>query len=224
MKSGLLIVALAVFLSGCTGSNRGNRVAVFSEGSSPAQLRAYSVTDDSLGTNSFRKVEGEDVIKAGNTLLITFTFPSVIIFPAWDQRVKDDGTITLIYNRVFQAAGKKTGDLEKEIRDYYVPIYFTDMTVMVRISCETHFVYVNGDFRNPGIYAWTNGMKLKDAIEAAGGFTEFSSHRIKLIHSDGISQRFRLRGDWMGTNNPALRPGDKIHNPRHLLYRLQKIV
>jgi protein involved in polysaccharide export with SLBB domain len=217
MKSGLLIVALVVFLSGCTGSNRGNRVAVFSEGSSPAQLRAQSVTNDSPATNSSRKVEGEDVIKAGDTLVITFTnLTSSLTVPAFDQRVRDDGTITLIYNQLFQAAGKKTGDFEKEIRDFYVPANFTDLTVLVCLSSGS-FVYVDGAFRNPGRYAWTNGMRLKDAIEAAGGFTEFSNHRIKLIHWDGISQRFRLRGDWFLTNNPVLKPGDSVLNPRELL-------
>jgi hypothetical protein len=107
MKSGLLIFALAVFLSGCTGANRGNSVSVISDGSSPAQLHAYSVTTDSPATNS------QDVIKAGDTLLVTFTnlppsssfssFGGVrgfraqpVPMPAFDQRVRDDGTITLI--------------------------------------------------------------------------------------------------------------------------------
>ena len=218
MKSGLLIVTFVVLLSGCTGSNRGNRVAVFSEGSSQAQLRVYSVTNDSSGTNTFRNAESQDVIKEDDTLLITFTAPGSIQLPAWDQRVKADGTITLIFNKVFQVAGKGVADLEKEIRNCYVPAFFTNLTVWIRISCsETHFVYVDGEFRNPGRYLWTNGMRLNDAIEAAGGFNEFAIPRVKLIHLDGTSVRFRLRGDWMRTNNPALRPDDKIHNLRDFL-------
>jgi protein involved in polysaccharide export with SLBB domain len=215
MKSGLLIVALAVFLSGCTGSNRGNRVAVFSEGASPAPLRAQSVTDDSPGTNSSRNAESQDVIKQGDTLLITFTnLTSGLTVPAFDQRVRDDGTITLIYNNVFHAAGKKTGDLEREIRDFFVPANSTNLTVRVRISAETRFVYVDGEFRKQGRYSWTNGMTLKDAIEAAGGFTDFANRRVRLVHTDGTVERYRLRGDWTVTNNPVLKPGDKVHNPR----------
>jgi protein involved in polysaccharide export with SLBB domain len=217
MKRGLVIVALAVFLSGCTGSNRGKMGPVFSEVPSPTQWHAYNVTDESPATNTSRDSQNAGVIQVGDALLFTFNLPGLIMEPVWDQRVKDDGTITLIYNRVFHAAGKKTGDLEKEIRDYYVPTYFTDMTVMVRISREGGFVYVDGEFRKPGIYSWTNGMRLKDAIDAAGGFTEFSNHKIKVIHNDGTSERFRLRGDWERTNNPVLNPGDKIHNPRQLL-------
>jgi len=217
MKSGLLIVAFAVVLSGCTGSNRGKTVPVFSEVSPSAQLDAYHVTNDSPTTKA-RNAESKGVIEVGDILLITFSnLPSLTMLPAWDQRVKEDGTITLIYNTVFLAAGKKTGDLEKEILGFYVPKYFVDLTVMVRILPETGFVYVDGAFRNPGRYSWTNGMRLNDAIEAAGGFTKFANHRIKVTHYDRTSERFRLRGDWVRTNNPALRPDDKIHNRRDLL-------
>jgi len=215
MKSGLLIVAFVVVLPGCTGSNRGKTGPVFSEVPSPTQWHAYNVTNRSPAMNTSTNNLDVGIIKAGDVLLITFSnLPGTPI----DQRVKDDGTITLIFNHNFQAAGKRIDDLEKEIRDYYVPKYFADSTAAVRILPEIHFVYVDGEFRNPGRYQWTNGMRLKDAIDAAGGFTEFARHRIKLIHSDGTSARsFRLVGDWVRTNNPALHDGDRIHNLRDLL-------
>ena len=216
MKIELVIAVLAVGLSGCTGPNRGKTVPVFSEGPSPAQLHAYNVTNDSPATKASKNAESENVIKAGDILLITFADSlSGSTLPAFDQRVKDDGTITLIYNHVFHAAGKKTGDLEKEIRDFYVPTCFVNLTV--RVSAETAFVYVGGGFRKPGRYSWTNGMRLNDAIEAAGGFSEFASRRIKLRHLDGTVETYRLRGNWTVTNNPALKPGDRVQNPRELL-------
>src|SRR5712671_6219187 len=46
------------------------------------------------------------------------------------------------------------------------------------------WIYVYGDFRNPGRYDWTNGMTLTDAVSASGGFTEFASHRLRLQHRD----------------------------------------
>jgi protein involved in polysaccharide export with SLBB domain len=209
MKIELVIVALAAALSGCTGSNRGNTVPVFSEVSSPAQLRGYNVTNDSPARNTARNAEDKEVIKVGDTLLITFG--DICASPPVFQRVKDDGTITFIFNRTFQAAGKSTGNLEK---DYYVPTYFTNLAVTIQISL---FVYVDGEFRNPGRYPWTNGMTLKDAIEAAGGFTKFANHRIRLYHLDGIGEKLRLSGNWFLTNNPNLKPGDRIINPRDLL-------
>jgi protein involved in polysaccharide export with SLBB domain len=237
MKIELAVAAIAIALAGCTGTNRGKTVPASSEGTLPAQEHAYSVTIDSPATNASRNAEIQDVIKVGDTLLITFTnLPSLRSFrtfegvrsfqaeqepiPAFDQRVKGDGTISLIYNSVFHAAGKRTGDLEKEILDFYVPGHFPKVTVTVRISCWTEYVYVDGCVRNPGRYPWTNGMRLKDAIEAAGGFTEYATHLTRLIHLDGTVEKYRLRGKWPVTNNPALKPGDRVHssNPRDLLW------
>lgn len=75
-------------------------------------------------------------------------------------------------------------------------------------------IYVGGEFKKPGVYPWTNGMTLQDAFAAAGGFTEFAVHRIWLRHSDGSSDRFRWSSARPLTNNPTLRPGDSVINPR----------
>lgn len=76
------------------------------------------------------------------------------------------------------------------------------------------FVYVQGEFKNPGQYAWTNGMTVMDAISAAGGFTDFADERIRLVHLDGSSQVFKWSATHPLTNNPVLRPGDNVVNPR----------
>jgi len=85
----------------------------------------------------------------------------------------------------------------------------------VVIDAPPAAIYVDGEFNNHGKYAWTNGMTLQDAIEAAGGFTEFSDRRVRLRHSDGTVQVYSL-GHGYNPNNPLLRPGDHIFNPRHL--------
>lgn len=233
MRIELIIVALAVALSGCTGSNRGKTVPVFSEVSSPAQFHAYNVTNDSPATNnSSRKAESERVIQVGDFLLITFVEPARWVqgfwgsdksfplpettFPALDQQVKKDGAIRLLFNWEFNAAGKKTSDLEKEIRHCYVPEKFGDLTVGIQISTETNFVYVDEGFRNPGRYSWMNGMRLKDAIEAAGGFGAFADGRVTVLHRDGTAEKYWLREAWSSTNNPTLKPGDKVSNPREI--------
>jgi protein involved in polysaccharide export with SLBB domain len=216
MKIELVIAALVVALTGCTGSNRGKTVTASSEGPSQARVHAYNLTNDSPAAVISRNVENQDVMKPKDTLIINFTSPSRIMEPAFDQRVRDDGTITLIYNRMFQAAGKKTGELEKEILDYYVPTYFRSLTVTVHISSCTEFVYVDGEFRKPGRVSWTNGMRLGDVIEATGGFTVFGNRTIKILHEDGTVESYKLRGNWASTNNPILKPGDRIRNPRRI--------
>jgi protein involved in polysaccharide export with SLBB domain len=227
------VVTLAIVLFGCTASHRqGTTVPTFSEVPSQASQDAFIASSNSFTISTNKIAEGERVIQIGDALSITFTnLPSsgshsnltgvrsvwleLPPMPRFDQQVKEDGTITLIYNRVFQAAGKKADDLEKEIRDYYVPTYFRDLAVTTRVS--PGFVYVDGEFRNPGRYPWTNGMTVEDAIEVAGGFTEFANHTIKIIRVDGRTEQYRLRGDWASTNNPVLQAGDRIHNPRQIL-------
>jgi protein involved in polysaccharide export with SLBB domain len=57
-------------------------------------------------------------------------------------------------------------------------------------------------------------MTLQDGITAAGGFTDFARRRLFLYHSDGLAERYRLGPNFALTNNVALRPGDKLVNPR----------
>jgi protein involved in polysaccharide export with SLBB domain len=59
-------------------------------------------------------------------------------------------------------------------------------------------------------------MRLKDAIEGARGFAEFADGAVGILHRDGMTERYSLREAWSLTNNPALKPGDRIHNPRQL--------
>jgi hypothetical protein len=50
------------------------------------------------------------------------------------------------------------------------------------------FISMTGEFRKPGRYAWTHGMTLKDAIDAAGGFTDFARRRLRIRHWDGSEE------------------------------------
>jgi hypothetical protein len=72
------------------------------------------------------------------------------------------------------------------------------------------WIGIAGDFRNPGRYNWTNGMTLKDGIDATGGLTENGSRRLRIQHWDDSIDHYRLRSGWEFTNNPALRAGDFI--------------
>src|SRR5882724_9118313 len=53
------------------------------------------------------------------------------------------------------------------------------------------FIFMDGEFRNPGAYAWTNGMTLRDGIDLAGGFTEFAPRTLRLQHWHGSIDFYR---------------------------------
>ncbi len=71
-------------------------------------------------------------------------------------------------------------------------------------------VYFVGEFTKYGAYAWTNGMSLKDGINAAGGFTKWANGRLNLVHRDGSKELYRLGPGRTLTNNPALKPEDVV--------------
>src|SRR6266404_5384053 len=66
---------------------------------------------------------GNQILKVGALLTVTYADLPVGVMP-FDGRIKEDGTITLLLNQTFTAAGKTERELEKEIRERYVPSFF----------------------------------------------------------------------------------------------------
>ena len=189
-------------------------------GASPAAGQS-ATTAPSVAAKSGTATSAEtsEIIQLGNVLLITFGDLPPPAPPAFDQRVRDDGTITLIYNQVFHAAGKRVGDLEKQIHDFYVPRYFINLTVTVRISTDRSY-YVTGEVRGSGKFPYTISITVSKAIAAAGGFTDFANKRkVKLIRADGRKQTVNCNKVLDHPElDPQVFPDDKIHVPRRLLW------
>jgi protein involved in polysaccharide export with SLBB domain len=225
IASSLLLVGL--LFAGCqtTGGDAG-----FSEvpgiestaqgGTSPGSTAATPAVVPNTVPTATTNLSAE-IVKVGEVLIITFgDLPENARVPAFDQKVKDDGTITLIYNQPFQAAGKRTGDLEQEIRAFYVPKYFKNLTVTVRQPAE-RFFYVDGEVKVGNKVPYTGPITVSKAIAAAGGFTDFANKRsIKLIRADGRSQKVNYNKALAHPEQPELDPpvfpDDKIHVPRRL--------
>jgi polysaccharide export outer membrane protein len=160
-----------------------------------------------------------EIIRPGNVLLITFgDLPVGSQQPPFNPMVRDDGTITLIYNQPFQAAGKRVGDLEKEVRNFYVPAYFRNLTVTVLILGDTRFYYVDGEVRNPGKFPYVPGTTVSKAIASASGFTDFASKgSVKLIRADGRKQTINYNKALEHPElDPQVYPNDRVHVARRL--------
>ena len=81
------------------------------------------------------------------------------------------------------------------------------------------YVYVSREVRRPGVYSWSSGMTLTDAIASAGGFTELAGRsRIRVFHKDhSLAGRYdydRILKHESG--DPVLEPGDFISVPGSL--------
>jgi polysaccharide export outer membrane protein len=183
-------------------------------GTAPASQVGIASTNTASGTNQ----PTSEIIKTGDVLVITFADLPPPPMPAFDQRVRDDGTITLIHNHVFQAAGKRVGDLEREIHDFYVPRYYINLTVTVRPPSD-RFFYVDGEVRLPNKFPWVNGTTVTKAIASAGGFTDFASKTtVRLIRADGTKQTVNCNKVLDHPElDPLVFPNDRIHVKRRIL-------
>lgn len=114
-------------------------------------------------------------------------------------------------------------DNQKISKDIYALYYNGDMTQDVLLKAEDilfipsnrlNLVYVLGAVANPQNLQFYEGMKVMDAILAAGGFTEFAKENtVVVIHKDQSRQRIDLKQVSRGKDvsaNVELQPGDYV--------------
>ena len=130
--------------------------------------------------------------------------------PPHEERIKDDGTITLSLIGAVKAAGKTPGDLQKEIHDLYVPDYYKRLTITV--TGEQRVYSVGGQVKAPGRQVYISATTVTKAIQSAGDFTDFAARRrVVLTRATGERLIIDCR---KAAKDPALDlpvyPGDKI--------------
>jgi polysaccharide biosynthesis/export protein VpsN len=158
------------------------------------------------------------VLRAGDSLTISFSdLPNAT--PPSQVKIKEDGSITLLLNQTFTAAGKTRGNLEKEIRECYVPRYFQYMTVTITPETQTLFYYLDGEVKAPARQVYISRITVLKAIASAGGFTEYAKKKaVKLTRLDGRKLTINCI---KALDDPRLDlevyAGDKIYVPRKLL-------
>jgi protein involved in polysaccharide export with SLBB domain len=167
------------------------------------------------GTNSV--ATPMDLISVGDTLMISFADLPIVTLPE-EQRVKEDGSISLMQNQNFEAKGKTRGQLEREIRERYVPRFFKNMTVSVRHKQDTQFYFVDGEVKMANRQVYISRTTVLKAIASAGGFTDFAKKtKVKLTRVDG---RIYVINCNKALSDPRLDlevyPGDRIMVPRRI--------
>lgn len=197
------LAGLAVMLAGCAGTPPTRAVAV-----PPGAADA---------TNFVSSIQsGTEVLGVGDTVTVTYN-DLPMLTPPFEGQIKADGSITLMLNQKFTAAGKTRGELEQEIRKRYVPDYFKNMTVNVNVRSDTRLYYVGGEVRSPGGRMYISRITVLKAIQSAGDFTEFANRKkVKLTRADGskpiIINVTKVLSD--PTKDVEVFPGDTIHVPK----------
>jgi polysaccharide export outer membrane protein len=130
-----------------------------------------------------------------------------------EQRIGEDGSITLLYIGQVTATNKTASQLQREIHNLYVPKFYTGMNVVVK--GDTRYFFVDGEVRSPGNKELPGDMTVVKAISMAGGFTDFANKKkVQVTHAG----KKKVVNYLKAIDNPDLDvpvyPGDKILVPR----------
>lgn len=156
-----------------------------------------------------------DVFGLGDQVIVTFSDASLQLH---EERIKDDGTITLHLIGPVKAVGKTPGELQKEIQELYVPKYYQPGRLTVTVKSQERAYYVGGEVRNPNRYVYSGAITVTKAIQTAGDFTDFASKKkVRLTRADGKTLTINCKkAQDDPTLDPPVFPGDKIVVPRRL--------
>ncbi len=119
--------------------------------------------------------------------------------------VGESGKISYPFLGELTVEGLRLQDLERALLEGLKPDYLIDPKISVSIV-EYRPFYISGQVRNPGSYPYQPGLRLRQAVTLAQGFTERASQsRIFVVHdNDPTAQRHRV------DLNYNVRPGDTI--------------
>ena len=196
------VLLAGAFLAGCqTAADR--HFAKLTDDSAPAAVSApgAATAPDASGTNQAYS----HVFHPQDAVVITYSDTPTPLMPVED-RIKEDGTITLLFNKTFTAAGKTRAVLEQEVRDAYVPSFFKYMTVTIKEKDDTRFYYVGGEVKNPTRQVYLSNISVLKAIQSAGDFTDFARRR-KVVLTRANGQTFTVNCIKAQTN-PKLKAVD----------------
>ena len=194
MVSAWLLV-LGLMLSGCATTGTGAGAAAGETGTKAPPI------DD--------KLRGND--------LVSISFQGVSDLNAHEERIKDDGTITLKHIGNVQAVGKSVGELQRDIHAAYVPKYYP--TLVVTVKAEDRFFWVNGEVKINNRYVHSGEHTVLKAIATAGGFTDFANQKkVELTRVDG--KKFIIdckKAQKDSKLDLPVYPGDRIFVPRRYI-------
>jgi polysaccharide export outer membrane protein len=186
----LAVLLLLLVLSGCETTNHTNNPPI------PTKL---------VG----------NYINKGDLLMVVFAGVEQSI-PPHEERVKEDGTITLSLIGSVKAEGKTPGQLQQDIREAYITNGLYKGSLNVTVKLPDRFFFVGGEVKAASRYQWVEGMTLIKAIQTAGYFSEFAKRtKIRVTRQDG--QKFVVNYDAAlidSSRDLPIYPGDSIDVPR----------
>jgi protein involved in polysaccharide export with SLBB domain len=196
------MVGIAVALAGC-------------QSDSPVFPEVPGLPGSQNGGAAHAEYHGPtDILHKGDVVTVTFSGPtSEVPIPQYEETIKDDGNITPPSIGSVMAAGKTSGQLQKELQDKYNVLY-RNLTVTVKSG--ERFYYVLGEVMQSGPKPYLGQTDILKAITAGSGFTEYAKKsKIKLIHPNGKTEIVNYdKAIENPDKNLPVYPGDQVVVPR----------
>lgn len=121
-----------------------------------------------------------------------------------DARVTETGTVSYPFLGQINLLGRTLDQIQDQITRGLKGDYLVDPKVSVTIL-EYRQIYINGEVKSPGGFAFQPGLTVRKAISLAGGLTErASTSKISIISEKSPNAQ---RG---ATLNSLVNPGDII--------------
>lgn len=118
-------------------------------------------------------------------------------------RLDRSGVINYPYLGQIEVRGKSAAQLQAEIDAGLRGDVLVQPSVSVSITTYRNF-YIGGEIRRPGGYAFEPGLTIRQALNLAGGMTEFGSTARIEIQREGAAEALAADLD------SRVRPGDTI--------------
>jgi polysaccharide export outer membrane protein len=210
-----VLLLAGLFQTGCQSSKVDSQADNSADPGGARVASVGSVAGNTAATSAAPTRDTLDSLHVGDVLTIEFSDMPVTVDKR-EERIKEDGTITLLEGKTFVAAGKTRGQLEKEIHDSYVPLFYIKMTVSIRQQKDTQFYYVRGEVKMPNRQIYISRIKLLQAIASSGDFTDFARKRaVLLTRANGQKQTINcIKARKDPELNVEIFPGDIIDVPR----------
>lgn len=169
---------------------------------------------NSTGAISTNVLAAVETLRVGDLVKIDFSGTTAPI-PFHEENIKQDGTISLELIGSVQAAGKTTGQLQRELNEQYKKFY-NNLNVTVR--AQERFYFVGGEVKKEDRQIYIGPTTLTRAIQSAGGFSDFANKRkVQITRENGKIEYV----NWNKASKDAkldlpIYPGDSIHVERTL--------
>jgi protein involved in polysaccharide export with SLBB domain len=204
----LVVLAGSLIWSGCESSPPAGAQI------NPPKPFFSSLSDTNGSRPSFERVGVIPKLQVGEMISVSFHDLPAPGLETSEQRIAEDGTITLPYNRKVLAMDKTPVQLQEDVRKAYVPSLYLRMTVIVK--AEERAFYVGGEVKLAGRQRYMDKITVLRAIQTAGDFTDFANRsKIQLIRANGESYII----DWDKAKKDSkfdleVFPGDQIIVPK----------